>query len=81
MASQDAPANAKRLLSALIDRANPVAPEGRVTQVAASMGLNEHEIRAAIKYAKAQGWLEDAKFGHTKGWLSITPGGKVAAKS
>jgi DNA-binding transcriptional regulator PaaX len=81
MASQDAPANAKRLLSALIDRANPVAPEGRVTQVAASMGLNEHEIRAAIKYAKAQGWLEDAKFGHTKGWLSITPDGKAAAKS
>ena len=81
MASHDAPANAKRLLSALIDRANPVAPEGRVTQVAASMGLSEHETRAAIKYAKAQGWLEDAKFGHTRGWLSITPGGKAAAKT
>ena len=45
------------------------------------MGLDEGEIRRAIAYAKAQGWLEDAKFGHTKGWLSITPGGKAAAKS
>jgi hypothetical protein len=45
------------------------------------MGLNEDEIRPAIKYAKAQGWLEDAKFGHTRGWLSITPGGKAAAES
>jgi hypothetical protein len=45
------------------------------------MGLNDDEIRPAIKYAKAQGWLEDAKFGHTKGWLSITPGGKAAAES
>jgi DNA-binding transcriptional regulator PaaX len=81
MARQNAAANAKRLLIALIDRGNPVAPEGRITQVAASMGLNEHEVRAAIKYGKAQGWLEDAKFGHTKGWLSITPLGKDAAKS
>jgi DNA-binding transcriptional regulator PaaX len=81
MASQNAPANAKRLLKALIDRGNPVAPEGRISQVAADTGLNEGEIRPAIKYAKAQGWLEDAKFGHTRGWLSITPGGKAAAKS
>ena len=81
MTSQNAPANAKRLLRALIDRANPVAPEARISQVAANMGLKEHEIRAAIKYAKAQGWLEDAKFGHTRGWLSITPDGKDAAKS
>jgi hypothetical protein len=81
MASQNAPANAKRLLKALIDRANPVAPESKISQVAADMGLNEGEIRPAIKYAKAQGWLEDAKFGHTRGWLSITPSGKAAAKS
>jgi DNA-binding transcriptional regulator PaaX len=81
MASQNAPANAERLLRALIDRGNPVAPEGRITQVAAYMGLNEQEVRAAIKYARAQGWLEEAKFGHTKGWLSITPLGKAAAKS
>jgi DNA-binding transcriptional regulator PaaX len=81
MARQNAPANAKRLLRALIDRGNPVAPEGRITQVAAGMGFNDDEIRPAIKYAKAQGWLEDAKFGHTKGWLSITPGGKAAAES
>src|SRR5947208_2338042 len=75
------PANAKRLLKALIDRGNPVAPEARISQVAAATGLNEGEIRPAIKYAKAQGWLEDAKFGHTRGWLSITPSGKAAAKS
>jgi len=81
MASQNAPANAKRLLEALIDRANAVAPEGRVNQVAADAGLKEGEIPPAIKYAKAQGWLEEAKFGHTKGWLSITPSGKAAAKS
>jgi DNA-binding transcriptional regulator PaaX len=81
MASQNAPANAKRLLKALIDRGNPVAPEGRVSQVAADTGLNEDEIRPAIKYAKAQGWLEVAKFGHTRGWLSITPGGKAAVES
>ena len=81
MTSQNAPANAKRLLKALIDRGNPVAPEGRISQVAADTGLSESGIRPAIKYAKAQGWLEDAKFGHTKGWLSITPSGKAAAKS
>jgi DNA-binding transcriptional regulator PaaX len=81
MARQNAPTNAKRLLRALIDRGNPVAPENRISHVAASMGLNEDEIRPAIKYAKAQGWLEDAKFGHTKGWLSITAGGKAAAES
>ena len=81
MASQNAPVNAKQLLKALIDRANPVAPEGRINQVAADTGLKKDEIRAAIKYAKALGWLEDAKFGHTRGWLSITPGGKAAAKS
>jgi hypothetical protein len=67
MASQNTPANAKRLLSALIDRGNPVAPEGRISQVAADTALNEGEIRPAIKYARPQGWLEDAKFGHTKG--------------
>jgi DNA-binding transcriptional regulator PaaX len=79
MASQNTLADAKRLLKALIDRGNPIAPENRIRQVAADTGLNEGEIRAAIKYAKAQGWFEDAKFGHTKGWLSITPGGKAAA--
>ena len=81
MASQNAAANAKRLLKALIDRGNPVAPVGRISQVAAQTGLDEGEIRPAIAYAKAQGWLEDAKFGHTKGWLSITPSGKAALKS
>ena len=49
--------------------------------MAAQAGLNEGEIRPAIAYAKAQGWLEYAKFGHTKGWLSITPGGKAAVES
>jgi DNA-binding transcriptional regulator PaaX len=81
MASQNAPANAKRLLKALIDRANAVAPESRVSQIAADAGLNEGEIRPAIKYAKAQGWFEEGKFGHTRGWLSITPSGKAVAKS
>lgn len=81
MASQNTPANAKRLLQALIDRGNPVAPENRITQVAADAGLNESEIRPAIKYARAQGWLENAKFGHTRGWLSITLAGKAAAES
>jgi DNA-binding transcriptional regulator PaaX len=81
MVGQNAPANAKQLLKALIDRGNPVAPESRITQVAADTGLNEGEIRPAIKYAKAQGWLEDAKFGHTRGWLSITPAGKAATQS
>jgi DNA-binding transcriptional regulator PaaX len=81
MASQNTAANAKRLLQALIDRGNPVAPENRITQVAADMGLNESEIRPAIKYATAQGWLESAKFGHTRGWLSITSAGKAAAES
>ncbi len=45
------------------------------------MGLNEDELRPAIKYAKAQGWLENSKFGHTRGWLAITPDGKAAAES
>ena len=45
------------------------------------MGLDEREIRPAIAYAKAQGWFEEAKFGHTKGWLSITPSGKAAVES
>jgi len=81
MASQNTPTDAKRLLKALIDRGNPVAPENRINQVAAGMGLDEGEIRTALKYAKAQGWVETAKFGHTKGWLSITPGGKAAAES
>ena len=81
MASQNASANAKQLLKALIDRANSIAPEGRVNQVAADTGLKEGEIRPAIKYAKTQGWLEEAKFGHTRGWLSITPSGKAAANS
>jgi DNA-binding transcriptional regulator PaaX len=81
MASQNTPADAKRLLKALIDRGNPVAPENRINQVAAEMGLDEGQIRTALKYAKAQGWLETAKFGHTKGWLSITPGGRAAVES
>ena len=80
MASQNTPADAKRLLKALIDRGNPVAPENRINLVAAEMGLNESETRTAIKYARAQGWLENAKFGHTKGWLSITPGGRAVAE-
>lgn len=80
MARQSAPANAKRLLKALIDRGNPIAPEGRISQVAAAAGINEGEIRPAIKYAKAQGWLEEARYGHTRGWLSITPGGKAAVE-
>jgi DNA-binding transcriptional regulator PaaX len=80
MASQNTPADAKRLLKALIGRGNPIAPENRITQVAADLGLNEGETRTVLKYAKAQGWLETAKFGHTRGWLSITPGGRVAAE-
>ena len=81
MASQNVPANAKRILKALIDRGNPVAPVGRIGQVAAQEGLREGEVRTALAYAKAQGWMEEAKFGHTKGWLSITPGGKAAVES
>jgi 2-hydroxychromene-2-carboxylate isomerase len=82
MASQNAPANAKQLLKALIDRENTVAPEGRISQVAAQMGLDEAEIRHAIKYAKAQGWLEATKMGGTiKDWLSITSAGKAAVES
>jgi DNA-binding transcriptional regulator PaaX len=81
MASPNAPANTKRLLKALIDRGNPIAPESRVSQVAADMGLSEAEIRTAIKYAKAQGWFGVAQLGHTRGWLSITPAGKAAAQS
>ena len=81
MARENASANAKRLLKALIDRGNPVAPEGRISQVAAQTGLNEREIRPAIAYAKAQGWLKEAEFGHTKGWLSITPDGRAAVES
>jgi 2-hydroxychromene-2-carboxylate isomerase len=80
MASQNASVNAKRLLKALIDRGSPVAPNEKISQVAAQMGLDE-AVRPAIKYAKAQGWLEDAKFGHTKGWLAITPFGKAAVES
>ena len=80
MASQNTPVAAKRLLKALIDRGNPTAPENRITQVAAGMGLSEGETRTALKYAKAQGWLENAKFGHTRGWFSITPGGRAAAE-
>jgi 2-hydroxychromene-2-carboxylate isomerase len=82
MASQDAHANAKKLLKTLIDRENTVAPEGRISQVAAQMGLDENEIRRAIKYAKAQRWLEATKMGGTiKDWLSITPAGKAAVES
>jgi hypothetical protein len=81
MASQNVPANAKRLLEALIDRGNPIAPENRVSQVAADMGLTADEIRTAIMYAKAQGWLGVVQSGHTRGWLSITPAGKAAVQS
>jgi DNA-binding transcriptional regulator PaaX len=80
MTGRNTPADAKRLLKALLDRGNPTAPENRITQVAAGMGLKEGETRAALKYAKAQGWLEDAKFGHTRGWFSITPAGRAAAE-
>jgi DNA-binding transcriptional regulator PaaX len=81
MASRNTPADAKRLLQALLDRGNPTAPENRIIQVAAGMGLNEGETRTVLKYAKAQGWLENAKFGHTRGWLSITAVGRAAAES
>jgi DNA-binding transcriptional regulator PaaX len=82
MASQNAPANAARLLRALIDRGNLVAPEGRISQVAADMGLSEDKIRTAIKYAKSEGWLEASKLPNTtRDWLSITPGGRAAVKS
>ncbi len=80
MASQNTPTAAKRLLKALLDRGNPTAPENRITQVAAGIGLSESETRTALKYAKAQGWLENAKFGHTRGWLSITLAGRAAAE-
>ncbi len=80
MASQNTPTDAKRLLKALIDRGNPIAPENRINQVAAEMGLNEGETRIALKYARAQGWLENAKSGHTRGWLSITPGGRAVVE-
>jgi DNA-binding transcriptional regulator PaaX len=80
MTGRNTPADAKRLLKALLDRGNPTAPENRITQVAAGMGLKEGETRTALKYAKAQGWLEDAKFGHTRGWFSITPAGRAAAE-
>jgi DNA-binding transcriptional regulator PaaX len=80
MASQNTAADAKRLLKALLARGNPTAPENRITQVAAGMGFNEGETRTALKYAKTQGWLENAKFGHTRGWLSITPAGRAAAE-
>ncbi len=80
MANRNTPADAKRLLQALLDRGNPTAPENRIIHVAAGMGLNEGETRTVLKYAKAQGWLENAKFGHTRGWLSITPSGRAAAE-
>ena len=80
MASQNTPADAKRLLKALIDRGNPIAPENRITRVAADMGFDAGKTRTALKYARAQGWLETAEAGHTRGWLSITPGGRAAAE-
>ena len=43
--------------------------------VAEKTGSEEREIRPAIKYAKAQGWFEASKLGHTKDWLSVTPAG------
>jgi hypothetical protein len=81
MAGQNVRANAKILVKALIDRGNPVAPDNRINQVAAQTGLEENEIRPAIKYAKAQGWFEASKMGHTKDWLSVTPAGKAAVES
>jgi len=46
------------------------------------MGLDEYEIRRAIKYAKAQGWFEVTKMGGSiKDWLSITLAGKAAVES
>ena len=80
MASHNTPADAKRLLKALLDRGNPTAPENRITQVGAGIGIKEGDTRTALKYAKAHGWLEDAKFGHTRGWLSITSAGRAAAE-
>jgi DNA-binding transcriptional regulator PaaX len=81
MASQNTATDAKRLLKALIDRGNLIAPENRITQVAVGMGFNESQSRSALKFAKAEGWLEIAQFGHTKGWFSITPSGRAAAES
>ena len=81
MIGRNVDANAKRLVKALIDRANSVAPVGRINQVAAQTGLKENEIGPAIKYAKAQGWFEASKMGHTKDWLSVTPAGNAAVKS
>jgi hypothetical protein len=83
MTSQNVHANAKRLVKALIDRANLDAPDGRINQVAAQTGLKENEIGPAIKYAKAQGWFQPTKIGNLKrgGWLSVTPAGKAAVES
>jgi hypothetical protein len=58
MASQNAPANAKRLLKALIDRGDPVAPDERISQVAAQTGLDDAEIRQAGNRDEGPGtWL------------------------
>jgi hypothetical protein len=83
MTSQNVHDNAKRLVKALIDRANLDAPDGRINQVAAQTGLKENEIGPAIKYAKAQGWFQPTKIGNLKrgGWLSVTPAGKAAVES
>ena len=83
MTSQNVHDNAKRLVKALMDRANLDAPDGRINQVAAQTGLKENEIGPAIKYAKAQGWFQPTKIGNLKrgGWLSVTPAGKAAVES
>jgi DNA-binding transcriptional regulator PaaX len=79
----NAPANAKKLLKALIDRQNLDLPLGRINEVAAEIGLDEDEVRPAIEYCKAMGWLEVTKMGGDikPGWLSVTPAGKAAVKS
>jgi hypothetical protein len=78
-----APANAKKLLNALIDRENLDAPSGRIDELAAEIGLHEDDVGPAIEYCKAMGWLEVTKMGGDikPGWLSVTPAGKAAVKS
>jgi hypothetical protein len=79
---QNAPANAKKLLKALIGE-NLDVPLGRINEVAAEIGLDEDEVSPAIEYCKAMGWLEVTKMGGDikPGWLSVTPEGEAAVKS
>jgi hypothetical protein len=83
MPSLNAPANAKLLLKALIDREHfDVSPDGKY-EAAAEVGIQEDEVRPAIEYCKAMEWLEVTKMGGDikPGWLSVTAAGKAAVKS